>query len=230
MQEISNDEYRRRMSTFLETHSSYYTEAELRYLKKLMERRSDANIYRDKLRQIYDELGLIPDSANIYQGFLNLIIEKYGIERNIIEVGGGIVPSLSKKIALRQKTGKITVYDPRLMPITTTNERFVLKEEYFSKSTSIGDADLIIGFMPCEATIDIIDSALENRVDFMIALCEGGSRIGFEWLENDEEWISFVVNYANVKSRAHNFGTVENAFLHEYKDPYPVIYSKRFKQ
>ena len=86
---------------------------------------------------------------------------------------------------------------------------------------------MIIGFMPCEATNTIIEVACENNLDFMIALCEGGTRPGYEWLETDDEWISHVKANAIKGLKNSDLGTLGIAFLTQYNDPYPVIYNKK---
>ena len=53
----------------------------------------------------------------------------FDINTDIIEVGGGILPSLAKKIALRQKSGTVTVYDPRLITNIDKPDNLILKKE-----------------------------------------------------------------------------------------------------
>ena len=88
---------------------------------------------------------------------------------------------------------------------------------------------MIIGFMPCEATNLLIETACANNVDFMIALCEGGTREGYGWLEEDDEWIGFVKYCASRGLEDADLGTLEESSLEQYENPYPVIYNKRRK-
>ena len=101
-----------------------------------------------------------------------------------------------------------------------------IKREYFTSKTKVKPNSLLFGFMPCEATIDIIESAAINNADFMIGLCEGGSRKKNYWLEYEDEWLGFVNSYANTKFKKREDVTIETASLSDYGDPYPVIYTK----
>ena len=189
----------------------------------------DIRRYPDYFRQIFDELGFIQDKDNIYLAFINLIEEIFPLDdRDILEVGGGKIPSLAKKISLRQTTGTITVYDPRLYREDNINDRFILKKQKFDNNTSLEGIDLIIGFMPCEAADIMIERAIENRIDFMIALCEGGPHGDiYDFYESDEEWRDSLMYYADTKLEELNLGRLGEKSLLKYKNPYPVIYNKK---
>lgn len=229
MPQISKEEYIRRALKFVEAHKSSYTERELEYIKKNCEWGIDRPFVSDLLRQIYDEAGKTDIDTNIYEGFLKLLEEHFDINRDIIEVGGGINPSLAKKIALRQKSGTITVYDPRLMTDIDHPDNLILKKEKFERTTPIGNTQMIIGFMPCDAIGALIDVACQNKVDFMVALCEGGMREEYGWLEEDDEWIGFIKYIAARGIEKGNLGTLGVASMEKYQNPYPVIYNKKRK-
>lgn len=230
MSKITTDECERLVTDFLNKHITDYTEREIKYIKRnatsIMQ--STPNIYvADILRQIYDELGLLPDAGNMYHGFANLLENNFDLNGHIIEVGGGVIPSLAKKIALRQQSGTITVYDPRVIPQMTNSPNLILKRQAFTKNTLIPNANIIIGFMPCDATIPIIEAAALNNIDFMIGLCEGGARTGYEWLESEDEWLSFITYTARHNLKKRDDKTLGILSLESYGDPYPIIYSKK---
>lgn len=183
----------------------------------------------DLVREVYDELKLLDDDNNIYLGFMDLLDREFQYkERNIIEVGGGIIPSLAKRIAKEQTTGKIKVYDPRLSKYENDKEKLTLVREKFYSETPLQSANLLIGFMPCEATYSIIDSASRNNVDFMIALCEGGPHGDvFDYFEDEVEWLNTMLYMAERGVEDHNMGTLEKTYLKKYHNPYPVVYNKR---
>lgn len=216
---------------YIEKHYCDYTEHERNYIKRnlsyLKKNESTLSIRTPHfLRQIYDELGIIPDNENTYYGFVKLLEEKMDINRNVIEVASGIIPNVARSVASRQKSGSITSYDPRLTVQTALLPNMTIKRENFTSKTKVKPNSLLLGFMPCEATIDIIESAAINNADFMIGLCEGGSRKKFYWLEYEDEWLGFVNSYANNKFRKREDVTIETASLSDYGDPYPVIYTK----
>ena len=184
----------------------------------------------DLVREVYDELGLLADEDNIYLGFIEMLDDIFDIkDKNIVEVGGGVIPRLGKRIASRQTEGKITVYDPRLSVYERDLERMHLVRDKFTKDTDVKDVDLLIGFMPCEATHLIISSATENDIDFMIALCEGGTHGDvFDYYDSSEEWLDSTIYYAKKRVEVNNMGRVKEKKLLKYRDPYPVIYNSRF--
>lgn len=216
---------------YIEKHYCDYTEHERNYIKRNISfAQKDKNIGTLRtpyfLRQIYDELGLIPDNENMYHGFVKLLEEKMDINRDVIEVGSGIIPTVARRVASRQKSGSITSYDPRLTVQATILPNMVIKRENFTSKTKVKPNSLLIGFMPCEATTEIIESAAANNADFMVGLCEGGSRQRFYWLEYEDEWLGFVNSYANAKFKEREDVTIETASMSDYGNPYPVIYTK----
>lgn len=229
MPQIPKEEYMRRALKFIEAHKDSYTPREINYITGSFYWGMNNPFASDLLRQIYDEVGITDENVNMYEGFLKILEENFDINTDIIEIGGGIVPSLAKKIALRQKSGTVTVYDPRLITNIDKPDNLILKREMFSKNTPIGDTKLIIGFMPCDATTLLIDTACQKKTDFMIALCEGGMREGYGWLEEDDEWIGFVKYCAERGIETNGLGTLGEASLEQYRNPYPVIYNKRRK-
>lgn len=231
MSQITAEECQGRVNAFLNAHLNDYTEREIKYIKNnaaVLPSGIKNPHFSSILTQIHDEVGLFTKEKSIYSDFLNLLEDHFDINRNIIEVGSGPIPTLAKKIALHQKTGTITVYDPRLIVPALKPDNLIIKREVFRKETEIQNAQMIIGFMPCDATIAIIESATLNQLDFMVALCEGGSRRGYGWLETDEEWTGYIEYLAERNMKSTAMGTLEKTKL--YNDsPYPVIYNKRRK-
>ena len=183
----------------------------------------------DLIREVYYELGILRDEENIYLGFMDLLSNNFDYQdRNIIEVGGGIFPRLAKRISNEQITGKIKVYDPRLNSRERSSDKFKVARYKFYADENIGDTNLLLGFMPCEATYNIIDAASRNNVDFMIALCEGGPHGDiYDYFENDNEWLDTMIYMAERAVEDNNMGTIKKDYLKEYHNPYPIIYNKR---
>ena len=206
-----------------------FTEAERSYLINNCTASYKDRLMPDLFREVYDKLDLLKDDENIYLGFIDLLDNKFDIKnKDIIEVGGGIFPQLAKKISNIQEKGQIKVYDPRLSFYEDNTSKLTLVREKFSNKTKVDDVDLLIGFMPCEATYTIVDSAARNDIDFMIALCEGGPHGDiYDYYESDEEWLHSIISFANSLVEYNNMGTLEKTYLKEYHNPYPVIYNKR---
>lgn len=233
MSTINEEEYKRRIDEFLEVHKSAYTELEREFIRKnaAWTLHNDNGFYVSSiLRQVLAETNLLEDRKNMYKGFINVLEENFDIDRNIVEVAGGIIPSLAKIIALKQKSGTITVYDPRVIVPDKCPDNLIVKRQSFNSKTQIpANTQMIIGFMPCDATMDIIETACKNNIDFAISLCEGGERKGYGYLETDEEWIGMAKYIAERGMESTNMGTLATASLEEYGNPYPIIYNKRKK-
>ena len=203
---------------------SYLVDLTIEYIRKHKRNMPDT------FRQVLEEIGYYDDciEKSGYQAFINLIENEIGIDKNIVEVGGGVIPTLAHKISLKQNNGSITIYDPRLTNYHRENEKFVLKKEKFYRNTDVSDADLIIGFMPCEATQAIIESATDNNIDFMIALCEGGPHGDeFDYFEDEEEWLHAMLYLAERGVEDNDMGELKVLSFEKYNSPYPLIYNKR---
>ena len=183
----------------------------------------------DVVREIYDELDLLPKDKNIYDGFMKLVSDKHNLsDKHIVEIGGGIFPRLGKRISGSLKSGKIVIYDPRLSRYEEDAHNMKLVREKFTRSTKLDGASLLLGLMPCEAADVLLESALDNRVDFVLALCEGGPH-GDEddFFEDEEEWRNCMIKYAMREVEYREMGKLKIKYLKEYGDPYPIIYNDR---
>ncbi|MBE6157271.1 MAG: hypothetical protein E7160_00535 [Firmicutes bacterium] len=207
-----------------------FTEEEKNYIVKNYDWINRNNGYNYILREIYDELGIIPEEDNLYLGFIKLIEEKFGLNRHIVEIGGGIIPSLSKHIALRQESGMITVFDSRLAVTNSHLPNLKLIKEKFDKTKVSLEHDLLIGLHPYGGTKTIVEAACENNSDFIIAL--GDLPVEQNSFIEDEEYDiaqQHLIFDAKNMVRESGLGELEYASLEEYGSMYPVIYNKRRK-
>ena len=163
------------------------------------------------------------------ENFIKLLSEIYDIKnKKILEIGGGVLPRLGKRISTVLNTGKIVVYDPRLSHYEQSTDKMRLVKDKFIRGNNINDADLMIGLMPCEAAEVIIDAAIDNNVDFVLALCEGGFHGDeYDFYDSPEEWISSMVRYADREVEYRGMGKLKVKYLDKYGSPYPVIYNDR---
>ena len=219
-----------RVKDFLDKYPDLYSEYEKKViLNNVLKCRSNYNYNSDYMREIYDELGLIPDSKNIYIGFLNFIKDSIEIEnRNILEVGGGTLPRLSKRIVNTTNNTKITIYDPRLSIYINDTDRMKLVRKEFKKNTQIDGIDLLLGFMPCKGAEELIDSAILNKKDFLVGLCEGGPHGDyFDFYESDEEWLDCMLTVAKSGVENNNMGKLKIKYLKKFDYKYPIIYNEK---
>ncbi len=211
---------------YLREHIEDYNEKEINYIINNIDILEHNNFVPDTIRQIYDETGLLDDENNIYLGFIKLIEENFNINTNIIEVGGGVIPSLAKHLCLKQKKGTVTVYDPRLTNSMSSSSKLILKKEKFTEKTNISESSLLIGFMPCEATEILIKKATKNKKNFIVALCEGGHNEYNEYYDEDI-WTNNMKYLVSRGIKSNGLGKYMETDLSRYSDPYPVIYNKR---
>lgn len=215
------------ISRFLKEHTKNYSEKEKEFILKNCAWGRKKGLVPDILRQIYDELGIVEESKNVYNGFIDLLVENFDINRNIVEIGGGKIPSLAKKLALRQKSGTITVYDDKLITSKTVIPNLILKKERIKKDQILKNTDMLIAFMPCDGTETAIHLAKENNMDFMIAFCEGSCHNEI-FSPMEESWEQSMIYEARKAVRDGNLGNLETKYMKKrYQNPFPIIYNKR---
>ncbi len=220
---------RKAILDYIKKYPNIFSENEIEMILKYTEINPENILVPEFIRGIYDELNFLKDEENIYIGFIKLINELFDIkQKNIVEIGGGVLPRLGERIALFQSKGSITVYDPRLSIYKKDTSTLKLVRERFNKNIDVTPYDLLIGLMPCKAAEDIVEAALKNRKDFVIALCEGGVHGDEEdFYEDDEEWRRALIKYASRGVEQNNMGNLNIKYLKKYHNPYPIIYNER---
>ena len=214
---------------FFNEYPDIFTDIQKKTIINYSKKFSKYLLVPDNVREVYDELNLIPDDNNIYLGFIKLVENIHSLEnKKIIEIGGGVLPRLGKRISSTRNIKNIVVYDPRLSKYECDTPKLKLKRERFERSTSIEDANLILGLMPCEAANIIVDSAINNRTDFVLALCEGGPHGDeFDYFEDEGEWLDDIIKSASLDVEQSGMGKLKIKYMREYGNPYPVIFNDR---
>lgn len=188
-----NEETNKNFKRFLRKYQKLYDPQMLSFIKENFGQNEEIDV----LKQIYAELGILEKNENVYLECLNKIKELYGIEKNILEVGCGAYPILSKYIDEEQKEGTITAYDSYLAPSRIGNIK--LYKRNLTVEDDIKKFDLLVGILPCNATTLIIKKANENKKDFFIAPCKcthfPTSYLMFKQATL-EDWESYVYNIA----------------------------------
>jgi len=165
----------------------------------------------------------------MFLGFRDLLDDVFSIkDKNIVEIGGGVIPRLAYRISDIQTTGSIKVYDPRLSEYEQSSDRLILIKKTFNPWIDVSDADILIGLMPCEITEGIILSAIKSNKDFMIGLSDATIYDDYsDYFPSTEEWIEGVISYADRLLNEAGRGKLKIKYLDQYNNPYPVIYNKK---
>ena len=217
------------ISNIIKQKKELFSEFEIDMIKDMVLSGDYPDIYhQDVLRELFDEVGLLPDEENMYETFIQEINNQFDIKNNhIVEVGGGIFPRLAKRISLKQNLGTITVYDPRLDLEEKSNEKMILKREEFTGKQSIENCNLIIGLMPCQGINPLLDAAVAYNKDFMVWFCEGGPHGDYyDYFEDDYEWFDSTMEHLEYQVKKKNMGTVKMKTLSKFSD-YPIVYNER---
>lgn len=219
------------INNYLNRYPGIFTEEEQRLIFSCLEYLPNEEMLPDVVRELYDELGILEDDTNIYLGFIKLADSVFNIKnRNILEIGGGVLPRLGERIAGLQDRGSITVYDHRISKYKEDTFNLKLVRKTFDKTIDIKDIDLLIGLMPCKAAELIIEVAARQEIDFMIALCEGGPHGDeYDFFEDEDEWQHSVIFSARTAVRDKKMGKLMIKDMEQYGSPYPVIYNDRNK-
>lgn len=182
----------------------------------------------EMVREVLDALRLIPSNHNIYEDYIHFINEIHDIKnKNILEVGGGVIPRLGERLSEYQESGSITVYDPRLYQ-EQDDCKLILKKKRVTTSTDVTDVDLIIGLMPCKGAEELIKLAIKNKKDFVVWLCEGGPHGDyFDFYQDEFEWRSSMITLAEEGIQKKGMGKLLVKTMPKYNNNYPIIYNQR---
>ena len=171
---MTNKELKGKLEAFLDEYSSEYPKGATDYIRTNFWKRRKPFEAPDILMQIYSELGVYKEKDNLYIKYLEMIKSIFSLDCNMLEIGGGFIPSFSNIIAKEQlKTGHgtITVYDPVLLPKKLKYSNLKLVKDKFTMDTNISSYDLLVGIFPCDVTETIIKKACIEKKDFYIQMC-----------------------------------------------------------
>ena len=216
------------ISDFLAQHKDDIDPFEYEYIKKnIMHIEKNFMYYPFVAREIYDKLGLMKDEENVYHRFAEFVRELYDItDMSILEVGGGVYPTFAERISTQ--AGKVTVYDPRLSKHQKSTDKLKLVRRNFNKNMNLNGYDLVLALMPCKGAEAVLDACVEQDKDFIVGLCEGGPHGDcFDFYEDEEEWISSTVSYADARLRRNGTGKLLTKRLEGCSYPYPIVYNSR---
>lgn len=207
--------YTKRFEEYMKVYGPLYMEPERDYIQtNFLNSFFVEGIDIDIMSQVYDTIGLLDNYPNLYRANLNHLMEYYDINTDILEVGGGYVPTFAKKISDNQKSGSVSVIDPSL--IVNKFGKVKLYKENFTDRTDVSDFKLLVGVQTCDATLPMIKSANKNNLDLYMMLC------GCTHFEDVERysyvtygmWLNYVEQIMKdtiPDNRSYSFDDIEGA-------------------
>lgn len=92
------------------------------------------------------------------------------------------------------KKGSLTIYDP-FVSFSISRTNVVVKKEDFTKKTDVRMFDTLYGMYPCNATIPLVEKALEEDKNLLVALCDCDHSTDKYPRENERYWADDFCNY-----------------------------------
>lgn len=226
----SAQEIRKILVQFLEEHREHFPSEEIEEFEQFLKYEDVTNPFTTTFfAQVYEGAGLVNPKFSIYRQFVEIIKKNFNIQRPIVEVGSGILPILGdylQKEQIQLGMGTVTVYDSVVWRKYPT--KAILKKEDFTFETKISKESLLIGMFPCEATEMMIDKALEEQLDFCIALC-GCNHSGGLYFDVKEYHQSLIEYLDVVLPKDQYFGVtyLPKRCFESRCSGYPILMSRK---
>lgn len=194
----------------------------------------ETQIYSE-FSQIFDDMGAIAPCTNHYLAYLDMLKNNFDINCNIVEVGGGCIPTFAKYVAQEQlKTGlgTITVYDPQLINRKKYGCRNLhLHRKPVDDKTNLSSFDLIVGIMPCLGTDTTLELIKKYNKDFFLAFCgcdHDSYRLGYYPYGYYRPSYNDYIPYVEQICKENNLGELVVDYLPDrFEINYPIVYNKR---
>lgn len=221
--EYSTKDIKRKLKALKRKYEIRYGQKKWDYIERHFSIFIDDEFAPHELKELYDEMGLDLKYGNYYETHLQKLKDNFDISQNILEVGGGHIPSFAKKVAKEQLTigkGTITVYDPLLVQMRSNIKNMHLHRTSFNSRTRIKEFDLIVGIYPCEATETMLESACINRKDFYLAICDC-------YRDDPEYWKYLIAKAERLLNEYDNGKLVVDTLGDSYYNKTPILYNRK---
>lgn len=225
-----------KINKYLKKHPGIYDGYQERYIRDLASAGpTDRNIENDLVREILDELDMIPDDKNLYLDFLRVIEQVHPDlkDKYIVEIGSGILPRLGERIEKKLDKGRIVLFDPLISKYKKGSDKLIIKRQQAKvddRTINWDDVDLLVALKPCAGADSLIELAATYGIDFVLGLCEGGPHGDvYDFYESDDEWISSIIHYAKREVEDKGLGQLVKTKLDKPYYDYPIIYNRRKK-
>ena len=215
---------------YLKEYDDYFSyEEKLKIKEALCDFSMGYDLYNYLCLQICDELNLLPDDQNPYKAFTETLNEQFNIEnKNVVEIGGGKLLRLGKRIINMQDMGTVTVYDSNTLIRGGQYPRLRIVRRKFKSEMDAYGADVLVGLLAYTSASVAIDVAIAENKDFMFALFnKQNNNLFCEGSDDDINEINSFVERAEKDLDNSNLGKLKVKYMHEIGDNYPIIYNNR---
>ena len=197
-------EHMDKFNEFIEQNILKYPAPVIRFIMDNFDKKIKTIEGIDIVNQVYDELGFLSDENNIYISFLNIVSRYHSLDGNILQVGGGYIPALSKHIATQQLKigrGTITVYDSKL--IIKNYKGIILIKRNLTKKDDLSPYDSIVGLFMRDDAETIIEQAFKYNKDYSIGLCGCVPKNPHlqKHILSTQEWYEYIISKAERMKR-----------------------------
>lgn len=185
----------------------------------------------DVARQVAYAIHTLPEKYNVYKGFLEIVKKYHSLAQNICEIGTGFYPALSRDILKEQQQlhkGSITAIDPEL--IVPNHSKIKKKKDVIENNTSMQGYDLLLAYMPCEATIPMITIASQHHLPYVLGMCgcihDGSFKPFYPAEPQVRRYQKSIINYAK-NNLEENMELKIETLPEQYKVDFPILVKKR---
>ena len=215
---------------------SHYSRKDRKYIKKYFYSfigDYDAPVI---LMQLYSEFGIISPENDRYNRYVEDIERIFGLERTILDVAEGHIPSFANKVAQKQlncSRGTIRVIDPKIVIKKARYKTMKIERRKFTLRKKAQSCDLLVAIFPCNATKKVLKYAYTHKIDFYIPLCpctyyknkrKFPGKI-FTHKEITEMYLKKYLTNIRKKLVEAGLGTLEISYLNNGVSP--IIYNRR---
>lgn len=109
--------------------------------------------------------------VDFYKRFVEILNKYKLLNTNCLEIGAGVLPVLAEYAApIINKNGKtLTIYDPKTCFRNINGVS--IRNKLFTREIDISSINTLYGTFPCEASEIIVERALEEDKNLLIAFC-----------------------------------------------------------
>lgn len=153
---------------FFSRHSNKYDERILALYKEAI---ILGGVVDRDLAQVYSKFGVIHEEKDSFKIFADLLNKYKFLNTNCCEVAAGKYPRLAEIIypILKENNKSLIIYDPDI--IIDSLYDIEIKKELFNMTTSLSGIDTLYGTFTCEATTTLVERALNEDKNLLVALC-----------------------------------------------------------